>query len=884
MALHPGRTVGPYTVIDSLGAGGMGEVYRARDVKLQRDVAIKILRDDFATDPDRLARFEREAQALAALNHPGIAQVFAVLDQPLGIIMELVDGEDLSARLRRGPFPAEEALAIATQIAAALEAAHDRGIVHRDLKPANIKVRPDGTVKVLDFGLAKAMVRGVDIGELSTLTSPAMTADGIILGTAAYMSPEQARGLPVDRRTDLWAFGCVLYEMLTGRRPFAGDTVSDLIASVLARTPDLAALPAATPPEVRRLIRRCLEKNPQDRIRDAGDVRLELEDALAAQPELQPQHPAPARSGRWRPLAIGAGLTSIVALLAVLLAPGDEGRDDSVAGVTRTTVMLPPGHELDTGDGAGPLAISPDGRSLAYVTSSGGRTQLHLRSLDSFDARAIPETEGAQHPFFSPDGESVGVFVGRKLKRVSTRGGLPTAIGDVPSVGRGGTWAADGTIVFASADGGLMQISAAGGTAAPLTSRETAIAAGRLAWPEFLPGGRVLLATIPGDDPQPSALVVLSRDTGEWRRLGVGSQARYLPSGHLLYHADSVREGELHAVRFDPATLAIGGTPVTVMNDVFRAQNGGAAFFAVAQNGTLVFTGGGYARRLVRVDRNGRRTPLLDERRGFRHPNVSPDGRHVALTVDPRPSQIWVYDLARRAGIPLATENHNLSVAWSADGRRVTYTSRGDMFWRDADASGPPERLLARERAQYATSWARDGTRLFFNDTSISTGVDIWVLPRGGDPHAVLATPANEGDAQLSADGRWLAYRSDESGRVEVYVRPFPDVMRGKWTISTAGGEQPKWSSTGRELFYAAGSALMRVPIEIRHGQFSAGSPELLFDGPFDTAYTRFAVLPDGTGFVMVEVDPHARPTQIQVVVNWIEDLKRREAGAGAAR
>jgi Tol biopolymer transport system component len=373
---------------------------------------------------------------------------------------------------------------------------------------------------------------------------------------------------------------------------------------------------------------------------------------------------------------------------------------------------------------------------------------------------------------------------------------------------------------------------------------------------------------------------VLAIQTGKWHRLGPGSQAQYLPSGHLLFHAPAVREGELHAVPFDAESLRLQGTPVAVIATVFRAQNGGGLYFAAAQNGTLTFTPGGYARTLVRVDRHGRRTPLVDERRGFRHPEISPDGRSVAVTVDPRPSQVWVYDLTRRSGIPLATNGHSLGPVWSPDGRRITYSSDLDIFSRAADASDEAERLLGREGAQYATSWSPDGQLLLFDHAAIATqnSSDIWVLTRQGSARPLLATPYEERGARVSPDGRWLAYHSDESGRLEVYVRPFPNVSARKAMVSTGGGRRPVWSSNGRELFYASGSALMRVAVNTRDGAFSAGPPELLFSGPFDLATTDFSVTPDDNHFIMVESDPNARPTLLHVVLNWTEELTRLAA------
>ena len=898
-----GRRLGVYQVLALLGAGGMGEVYRARDTRLGRDVALKVLPREYSDHPERLARFEREARALAALNHPHIATIHGVEDVELpvatgrppavhALVLELIEGDTLAERIHRSGgrqglsgLSIDDAVRIARQIAEALDAAHEKGIIHRDLKPANIKITPDGLVKVLDFGIAKLPpdehTRDADGVGVSTLTDVG-TREGFIIGTAAYMSPEQARGQTIDKRTDIWAFGCVLYEMLSGRAAFARETVTDTMAAVLGSEPDWAALPAAAPPPLRRLVRRCLSKDLRHRLRDIGDARLELADG-GTSVDGDSIAPLPGRthaSRRWQYIVAGVGLVALGAAGALLWTASRPAVQPTLPALTRTTITLPPGQELDTRGGAGPVAIAPDGRRIAYVADVGGHAQLYLRSMDAFEAKAIAGSEGAQYPFFSPDSEWVGFFAAGKLKRVASRGGSPLTICDAPIVGHGASWAPDGTIVFDPGNAGLLRVAATGGTPEPLTTRDQSIDTGNLSWPQFLPNGRGLLATVGMAGGSASVLAVLSLETREWRRLGPGSQAQYLPSGHLLYHAVTVREGELQIVGFDAASMTIRGTPVAVIDTVFRAQNGGAAYFAVSQSGTLLFTPGGYARTLVRVSREGRRTPITDERRGFRQPEISPDGRRLAVTIDPRPSQVWVYDLARRSGIPLSSAGHSLGPVWSSDGRRVIYGSEMDLFWRAADASGTAERLLAREGAQYPTSWSADGGLLLFDDSTLSNqrSADIWLLPRNGPPRPLIATPHEERAGRFSPDGRWVAYHSDESGRIEVYVRPFPNVNDGKWTISTTGGRRPVWAPGGRELFYAAGSTIMRVPVTVQGTTFSAGTPEPLFSGPFDLATTDFTVAPDDGHFIMVEGDPNARPTQIHVVLGWTDELTRLAA------
>ena len=877
-----GQRIGIYHVQEQIGAGGMGEVYRARDTRLGRDVAIKILPAVFTRDPDRLARFEREARVLASLNHPNIATIHGVeeADGVPALVMELVDGETLAERIARGPLRVADALAIATQIADALEAAHEKGIVHRDLKPANIKITPGGAVKVLDFGLAKAIrTDGLD-GEASN--APTMTIgdtrDGVIVGTAAYMSPEQARGQAVDKRTDIWAFGCVLYEMLTGRRAFGGDTISDTIAAILERHPDWDALPHNLLSGVRRVLVRSLEKDSRRRLRDIGDIGVELEESAGdriASPE-RSARPKERRLAPWVALAAALGIAGGV---AAWLWPR-SGDDAAPSSVIRTTLTLPAGHELDTRAGAAPVAISPDGQRVAYVALRDGRAQLYLRELDAFEPMLMTGTDGAMYPFFSPDGMWVAFFADGKLKRVSIGGGAPLPICDAVDVSPGGTWSPDGTIVFDPGDtaAGLTRVPATGGRPEMLTTADPSMDARNLSWPRFLPDGRALLVTVSGLPGQEPMLAALALDTGEWHVLSPGIEAQYVSSGHLLYHAPTVREGEIQAIEFDAASLAARGTPFPVLDSVFRARNGGAAYFAAALTGTLVFAPGGLQHTLVDVDRTGRRTALSDDRRGFRFPSLSPDGRRLAVTIDPRPSQIWVYDLARRSGIPIATGGHSLTPLWTRDGRYVLYSSQGDMYQRTADASAPPERLLTRDRPQYPSSWSPDGRLLVFHEENATNTNDIRIMEIGGGERPLITTPAAELHGEISPDGRWFAFTSDETGRNEVHVRPFPNINARQWVVSR-GGESARWSRDGRELFYMNGASLMSVPVDISARSFVAGTPVTLFTGPFDTTQdNNYDVFPDGQHFVMVEADPDARPTRLQVVLNWSEELKRREA------
>jgi serine/threonine-protein kinase len=869
-----GRDFGPYRILSLLGSGGMGDVFLARDGRLGRDVAVKFLPLDLGSSPERRGRFEREARLLAALNHPNIATLygFEEYDGTAALVLELIEGPTLAERLAGGALPVREAIAFAGQIAEALEAAHEKRIVHRDLKPANVKLTAGGVLKVLDFGLAKETGEAPRADHSQAPTrSAGETRDGLVVGTASYMSPEQARGLAVDRRTDLWAFGCVLYEMLAGRKAFSGATVSDTIAAVLQKEPDWTALPAKAPPNLLHLLRRCLEKDPRKRLRDAGDARLDLDDALSGPPSREQT-------------ATPRSLSRVLGVLALLTLSATSSmvwvlarKSDGPLPVIRTTVMLPSRHELDSEPGAYPLTLSPDGRRIAYVARDEGRAQLYVRDLDSFEAKPIPGTEGARFPVFSPDAGWVAFFADDKLKRVSVDGGAPIPICDAPGSGRGASWGTDGTIVF-DTGAGLARVRADGGEPAPLSVLEAGIDPADLHWPHFLPGRRAIVATAAARRPEREreTLVTLDLDSGELRRLGPGSQAQYTTPGYLVFHSPHVREGAIEAAPFDPGKLTLTGPAISVLDGSFRARNAGGAYFAVARHGTLVFAPGGLAHTLVRVQRNGRRTPLTAERRGFRFPRISPDGSRVAVTIDPRPSEIWIYDIARQTRVPLAREGHSIGAVWRIDGERVDFSLRSDIYSIRADGSAAAEPFLSIEHAQYPQHWSPDGSLLLFH-AGLPAGFDIWVKPLSGEAAPLIATPASEYAGRISPDGRWLAYSTDESGRVEVSVRPFPDVNSGKWVVSTGGGHTPVWSPDGRELFYVRGSSLMAVPIETRGARLAPGTPLELFDGPFDTTQdNNYDVSPDGKYFVMVETDPDARPTRIQLVLNWPEELERR--------
>ena len=888
-----GRQLGPYAIHARLGVGGMGEVYQAHDTKLGRDVAIKVLPEAFAHDPERLSRFQREAKMLAALNHPTVATIYG-LEQSHDtsyLVMELVSGETLEQRLaRKGRLPIEDALGICRQIAEALEAAHEKGIIHRDLKPANVKVTPEGKVKVLDFGLAKAFAADgtTDDSAHSPTLSRAATAQGLILGTAAYMSPEQARGQAVDKRTDMWAFGCVLYELLAGNQAFHADTVTEILAGVLRGEPDWPALPAATSTKVRDLLRRCLQKDKTQRMRDAGDACIEIQEALAA-PALGstgPMTTGPTTRGRRQPVVWG------LAVLAVAVVAGLAGWSlrqtllPAPRPVTRFTITLPPGQQL-AGLGDGPaVALSPDGTQLAYVASQGGGQQLYLRAMDGLEATPVHGTEGAVNPFFSPDGQELGFFADGKLRRVSVLGGSALPVGDA-AVPHGASWSSQGMIAFGpSLTSALQQVSDAGGVPQPLTRLEKG--AFSHSWPEFLPDGKAVLFVAAARSNE-LKVAVQSLGTGERRNLiPGGTQPRYAPSGHLVYAQFATQNAvPLMAVRFDPQRLTVTGAPVPVVEGVLHYASNATAQYSISATGSLVYVPGGAQaapRKLVWVDRQGMEQALPAPARIYLAPRLSPDGHRVAVGIAESELNIHVYDLSRNTLTPLTHGIANAVPSWMLpDGTRIAFESNTDgrlnLFWQLADFSGGLKRLTISENQQIPSSWSPDGQLLAFCEHNPTTGYDIWVL-RISDLKAlpILRESFNEVTPQFSPDGRWLAYVSDESGRYETYVQPYPGPGR-KWPISTDGGTEPVWSHNGRELFYRSGNKMMAVDITTQPG-FVAGSPRKLFEGPYLVASATvlsYDVSPDGRHFLMLKSDQaQAAPTQINVVLNWTEELKRR--------
>ena len=897
----------------------MGEVYRARDTKLNRDVAIKVLPDSFANDAERLARFTREAQTLASLNHPNIAQIHG-LEESNGVralVMELVEGEDLSQRIARGPISIDEALPIAKQIAEALEAAHEQGIIHRDLKPANIKVRPDGTVKVLDFGLAKAL--GPELGSAApnhlsqspTVTSPAMmTGVGRILGTAAYMSPEQARGKAADRRSDIWAFGCVLYEMLTGERAFAGDEVSDTLAFVLTRDPDLMRLPSGTPAQIRGLLRRCLDKDRKRRLDSGAAARLEIDDALASPAHEAPMHAVPApRVALWRK-ATPAAAVVIVGLTAAYGAWTMKPAPPRV--VTRLVITLTEGDQF-TNANSHLVALSPNGAQLVYAANN----RLYLRALDQLDAAPIAGVEGAgpysaRSPFFSPDGQWIGFWQEGQLKKVSLSGGAPVPLGAIGGP-FGATWAADNTILIGQGPEGIWRVSGNGGTPKQIIK----VAVGERAHgPQLMPDGRTVLFTLvpaPTEGWNEAQIVVQSLDSGARKTLTGGTDGRYLTTGHLVY----ALRGTLLAVRFDRTSLSTIGGPVQLVQGVQLAAGGptggggritGAAHFAVSSDGTLVYvpltsTTAAPRSTLVWVDRQGREEAIATAPpRLYVYPRLAPDGTRLALDIqdDNEGRDIWVWDFSRGTLTPLTFgQTINRLPLWTPDGDRIIFSSNesgvANLVWQTANGSGTAERLTESKRALFAHTMSRDG-RVVVREIG-GQSVDLMILNLGdgrrpqppssgmAELKPLLQTSFTEENAEISPDGRWLAYQWDSSGTREVYVRPFPDVASGLSRVSTAGGTEPLWSRDGRDLFYRApNGAVMRVPIA-PGSTWMAGRPVQVIEarsyalGLPSLPYRTYDVSLDGQRFLMIKrseapaQNPPAR--RIVVVQNWFEELKR---------
>jgi Tol biopolymer transport system component/predicted Ser/Thr protein kinase len=870
--MSPSSQIAHFRITSKLGEGGMGAVYRATDTKLNRDVAIKILPDVFSADPDRLSRFTREAQVLASLNHPNIAAIYGVEERAL--VMELIEGPTLAERIKQGALPVEEALEIARQIGDALEAAHEKGVVHRDLKPANIKLTPDGRVKVLDFGLAKAM--GGERMTADPANSPTMTISatraGVIMGTAGYMAPEQAKGKPVDKRVDIWAFGVVLHEMLTGRRLFEGETATETIAAVLTREANLETVP----PRLRKLLRGCLEKDPKGRLRDIGDAWLLLGESDAQ---------APVTAQRRSPLWMAAALALIAAI-------GLAGwwRATRAPDLPLMRLNLDLGPDAITGADAG-FAISPDGRRVVFpIRRPDGRTQLATRAIDGLEPSLISGTEGGHAPFFSPDGRSIGFFAQGHLQKISMLGGAAVMLANTSAFDTGGSWDENGNIVASlSHTTALSMVPGAGGDARPLTKLGPGEQTHR--WPQILPGGKAVLFTASPSISGMENANILAADlkTGESKLVVRGGYyGRYLPGGYLLY----IHDGVLLAAHFDISRLQVSGTAIPLVEDVAANTLDGDGRFAVtdapAGAGTLVYLAGKPAGKVwqVRLLDSTQSQPLIAAAGAYYNPMFSPDGKRLALEVETQGIDIFVYEIARGAMTRLTSNGHSERPVWTPDGSRIAYTDKGGMWWVRSDGAAEPELLAQSTIPMVPWSFSPDGRRLAYFQVSPETSYDLGILPidlsdanhpKAGTPQPFLRTPKAEACPVFSPDGQWIAYSSNESGRNEIYVRPASGEPR-KWQISDGGGMHSFWSADRHELFYESPDGLIRiVDYVVKNGVLEAGKPRVWSSRPLQNVFkSNLALAPDGKHFAAFEPVESKSVPHIGFLLNIVDELKRR--------
>jgi eukaryotic-like serine/threonine-protein kinase len=884
-----GKTLAHYEITSQLGKGGMGEVYQAKDRKLGRDVAIKVLPEEFAKDADRIARFQREAKLLASLNHTNIAAIYG-LEESSGtkfLVLELVEGQTLADQIRTGSIPVGEALKLALQIAEALEAAHEKAVIHRDLKPANIKVTPEGKVKVLDFGLAKAYAgEHADLSTARTATysptlSDAATQQGVILGTAAYMSPEQARGKAVDKRADIWAFGCVLYEMLTGQAAFQGEDITEILASVVKGGANLDLLPANLHPRVREVIIRCLQKEQKKRYRDIGEAQYEIDQAMADPSGILMQ-PITAAEPRTKMRTILPWIAAAIVLTAIIAGvTAWKFKPTEPRQLIRFDYDLPESQQFSSLSYPS-LAVSPNGKQFVYSTSNG----LYMRSVDELTAKLIAGTEGRTgNPFFSPDGKWIGYFSVGKMKKIPVNGGAPVDLCDARQLWQA-WWNEDNTILYGQFARDIMRISADGGPQESIV----ALKSGGLDGPQILPDGKSILYGSSPNKAQPK-IMVQSLKSGETKELFSGFDAHYLPTGHIIYRLP--KNIKLFAIPFDPDRLEVRGGGVPIVEGVMS--------YAVSNSGTLAYIpepSGGSAEKqtLVWRNREGTEESISAEPNAFSVLRISPDGKRVALLVTSTPkTSIWIWDIARESMTPLAfnEDADNCDPIWTLDSKRIIYTSsresmflgKGDIYSKAADGTGEAEKLASLPgRGLFPRSWSKDGKNLVvWEFTASPMNGDIGLISMEGDHvrKPLLQEKYEEKDPQISHDGRWMAYASNESGKYEVYVRPFPDVNTSRCPVSTSGGNTPLWSLNDRELFYCVGDAVMAVPVETEP-TFKAGKPTVLFrrthirnTGLDLTNSTYWDISPDGKRFLMLKDAVAGGPRKINIVMNWFEELKQ---------
>ncbi len=885
-----GTTVGAYEVTARIGVGGMGEVYQALDSRLRREVAIKVLPESVSTDADRMSRLMDEARVLAALNHPNVAAIYDLVEHEGStcLVMEFVPGETLGDRIARSPLPLDEALPLLRQLTDGLSAAHDKGIVHRDLKPDNIKLTPDGQVKILDFGLAKPLVEELmsDVGQESRTRTRVRTAAGVVLGTAHYMSPEQARGKPLDRRSDIWAFGCVAFEALAGVKAFPGESFSDVAVAILRREPDWSLLPTDLPRNAQVVLHRCLEKDVNKRIRDIGDVRFDLDDDSTSSRYLwtdsRPQSVAVDKRRPWIGAVLSGLVLGIVLASAIRWSLAEPGAAEP-GPTTRTTIQLLPGMAFRTDNTN--LAISADGTTLVFA-ATGDEPGLYQRPMDQLKAVRIPvistdETLSERGLFLSPDGKWLGYYDSRQLKKVALAGGEPIAIADSGYVlGIGASWSDDGTIFFASHEG-LRRVSADGGEATLITKIDRANSELSHEDPHVLPGGKALLYSAwIGGHSDTNRIAVVSLETGVQRVLiEGGSHARYIPTGHVVY----ARDGVLLAAPFDVDTLELTGSPSVVVKDLFSDPGRGAKHFAISRSGLLVYVPGGgelEQNQLYRARRPGHEELITDRMGPYDFPKLSVGGDRLLIWMFEKNRDLWMYDLGRNLWSRFTTfEGWDGFPVWSPDGAVVAFNSsrgggQGDgwfsLYSRPADGSQPAELVYSSEDSVQPTSWSSDGRYLIFSKVTATGGGDLWTLDMNGSrmPSPLIATRFDEQQGALSPDGKWIAYQSDESGQFEIYVAPFPEPTK-RWQISRDGGSQPIWSRDGRQLHYFVRGDVAVVPL--RPGpDFFVGEPKVFVKGPNIQGFDA-----SDDGVIFIRRSQPVTKTELTVVHNWFAELER---------
>ena len=890
MMLAAGARLGPYQIEARIGAGGMGEVYKARDTRLDRIVAIKVLQTHLANRSELRERFEREAKTIASLNHPHICTLYDTghQDEIDFLVMEYIEGETLAQRLQKGSLPIQQVLQYAIEISDALDKAHRKGITHRDLKPGNIMLTKSGT-KLLDFGLAKLtreVAPSIPDSQLPTMKSP-ITGEGTILGTLQYMAPEQIEAKGVDARTDIFAFGAVVYEMATGRKAFEGKTSASLMAKILeAEPPPMASLQPMTPPQLDRVVKTCLAKGPDERWQTASDLCRELR--WIPDGGSQTGIPVATSSGQTlkRFLPWVAAIAVAIAAAAGAALSVRQWRPP-ITRVVRFNVGPP--EKTEFGANPGFLSVSPDGTKLAFVAGTGpGSVQLWIRALDSPTTRALPGTEGASQPFWSPDSQFVGFFARGSLKKIAVSGEAAQILTDAQSSNTpaasttGGTWSREGVILFTAniTSSSISRVPESGGASSPVTTLDASpLQFGHL-WPQFLPDGKHFLYTTIGTGTAARGIYAASLDSKEKKLiLNSPSNAVYVPPGYLLF----ARQGTLMAQPFDADRLRLAGEAVPVAEGLQVSQTTGSASFTASDNGVLAYRTGTAAASLtlVWVSRNGTEQRLSAPAHTYTVPRLSPDGQRVAVAIEEAESQVWLYDLSRDALTRLTfTGTANVDPLWTPDGKRIVFKGNGNrLFWQPADGSGGAEELTSADLSanNAPDSWSPDGQELALTEDRATR--NIWIMPlKDRKPRPFVESPSYETAPRFSPDGHWIAYASNESGRNEIYVRPYPG-PGGKWQISTDGGTEPVWNPKGRELFYRNGQKMMAVDYSAQPA-FSASKPRMLFEGPYLTSgrsIPDYDVAPDGKRFLMLKApDQLQAPAQINVVLNWTEGLKQK--------